>query len=460
MSFDLLQRWLRRSPPRTEPVRPAPARLPSATSEAPALAGVGLGARRPLLAPGGQLAGFEFHALPPRGQRARSAADEAALTRAAAGNLLGAMRLCTASGLQAVAEMPLHWLQAALDKADGDAAFTPGMVLLLPPTPLAAPADPLADATQMATLAGQSDLAARLRAQGVRLGWTAGGGAAPLPGPPDVLRLRPAAAPDGATLPISTQAWHRALSDSAAAWPGVPLLLLDLDDINQLEALLAAPVLLAGCAVAAAPADGQSAVTALPPQTQRLLGLLNRLVRGDDNTLLVADIKADAALSLRLLRLMNSAGASPGRVLGSIDEVVQLLGRDALYRWVAQLLVQQAPARPAGAALQALALARARLLELLGRQQGDVNPGGLYLLGLTSMLPLLLRCRLEAALASLQLPPLALQALRDQGGAWQPYLLLAMALERNDLVTAERLAQPLGGLPAVLALSTRAWLPG
>jgi len=457
MSFDLLHRWLRRSPPRTEPVRPLPARLPSATAEAPALAGVGLGARRPLLAPGGQLAGFEFHALPPRGQRARSAADEAALTRAAAGNLLGAMRLCTASGLQAVAEMPLTWLQTLLDKPDGDAAFTPGMVLLLPPT---APMQPASDASCLAALPGQIDLAARLRAQGVRLGWNADGGAAPLPGPPDVLRLRPAATPEGAPLPMNTQAWQRVLSDSAAAWPGVPLLLLDLDDINQLEALLAAPVLLAACAVAAAPADGQAAATALPPQTQRLLGLMNRLVRGDDNTLLVADIKADAALSLRLLRLMNSAGASPGRVLGSIDEVVQLLGRDALYRWVAQLLVQQAPARPAGAALQALALARARLLELLARQQGEANPGGFYLLGLTSMLPLLLRCRLDAALASLQLPPQALQALHDKGGDWQPYLLLALALERNDMVTAQRLAQPLGGLSAVLALSAKAWLPG
>jgi EAL and modified HD-GYP domain-containing signal transduction protein len=402
------------------------------------------------VAPGGRLAGFEFHCRRPRGRSTAPLPDVAeALHRASVGNLLGAMRLCTSQGLQAVAEVPLVWLQAALAAPGGESAFAAGMQLLvLPPQAGDAPL-PAAEAAA---------LAERLRAAGVRLGWSAQAEPAPLPGAPDVLRVPMPAAAQGAQRAMASRAWQVALIDAAGRWPGVPLLLLDLADVAQMEALLAPPVALAACAVGLP--QPEPTAQALPPQAQRLLGLMNRLVRDDDNALVVADIKADVALSLRLLQHLNSAGASPGRVLDSIEQVVQVLGRDALYRWVAQLLVRQAPARPAGQALQAMALSRARLMELLARAKREPNPGGLYLLGLASMLPLLLRCRLEDAVASMQLPPLALQALRAEGGGWEPYLMLAMALERNDLPSAEVLAQRFGGLSAVMALSARAWLPG
>jgi EAL and modified HD-GYP domain-containing signal transduction protein len=150
----------------------------------------------------------------------------------------------------------------------------------------------------------------------------------------------------------------------------------------------------------------------------------------------------------------------PGRTLDSIDQAVMVLGRDALYRWVAQMLVRLAPPRTAGEALQALALARARLLEKLGHARGDANPGGLYLLGLASVLPQLLQCPLEEAIESLQLPAPAVEALREGRGPWHPYLALALALERDAMAETEALAQAFGGLPAVLGHAARAWLPG
>jgi EAL and modified HD-GYP domain-containing signal transduction protein len=305
------------------------------------------------------------------------------------------------------------------------------------------PDECFADADRLAALLPQ------LRAAGARVGW------------PGELRSL-AARPDHVVVPRPAvgdlAGWQHAIDATAARWPGAALLLPELPDVDLLEALLKPPVALAGCAVGTAVARPRSA--GVPPQAQRLLQLLNRLVGDHDTALLVADIKADAGLALRLLEHLNTAGAMPGRRLESIDDVVLVLGRSALYRWVAQMLVQLAPPRPAAEALQALALARARLLEALAREAGDPNPGGSYLLGLASALPMLLQCTLDDAIAPLRLPQAAVQALRDGSGPWSAALSLALALERHEMDQAEALAGRYGGLPTVLAHATRAWMPG
>jgi EAL and modified HD-GYP domain-containing signal transduction protein len=235
----------------------------------------------------------------------------------------------------------------------------------------------------------------------------------------------------------------------------VPLLLLDLPGVDVLEAVLGPPLLFAACSIA--PCTEPQRVQALPPQAQHALRLLNRLLHDDDHGQVVADIKADAALSLRLLSYMNSAGASPGRELESIEQAVLLLGRDALYRWAAQMLVRMAPPRPAAHALQASALARARLFELMARGSGSSSPGAAYLLGLATMLPLLLQCGIEEAAGALNLPADALRALRGQGGPWLPYLQLLQVLEAGDMPAIEAAAAPFGGTQAVMACWTEAW---
>lgn len=370
-----------------------------------------VGARRPLVATDGTLAGFEFHVSPILLDRLRRQEDQAA-ARAVNAGVLAAMRLSLAPGRVALAELPAPWLAATQD----DAAFTPGMMLLT-----SADAD--------------TALANRLRRLQVRLGWR----------PDDVpAGLRP-------DFLLVTTAQARGL----AAWPGVPLLLLDALDVDAMEALLCPPVMLAACrpAAHAEPANAQ----ALSPQVQRLMSLLARLVRDDDHAALVAEIKADASLALRLLQHINSAGATPGRTLGSIDDAVQVLGRDALYRWCSHMLVRMGPTRPAASALQALALARARLFEQLARRSGDPAPGRLYLLGLASLLPQLLRSSVTDALAALKLPAEALLALHDGKGPWADYISLAQALERPDLEAARPVAQRFGGLPLVLDEVSRSW---
>ena len=424
--------------------RPAPAAPARAAPPAPtvpkrtesmldaagaALMPAGLGAQRPLVSASGVLAGFEFYAGAAYVNRLRPGVDVAAI-RACTANVLGAMRLCSAQRLDALAGFPVSWLASL----EGDGQYVPGLRLVLQADGQPMPAEALTALVQ------------RLRKAGVLLGWQPGD-FAPL-GAPDFVQLRLPAGSDAA-------AWQGAAAGAASTFPGVPQVLLDLPSLDLMEAMLRPSVALAACFIGSNTTPARLQV--LPPQAQRLLQLLNRLVRDDDTELLVKDIKSDAALALRLLQYLNSAGASPGRELDSIEQAVSVLGRDALYRFVSQMLVRLSPPRPAAGALQAVALARARLLELLARDAGEASPGTLYLLGLTSMLPTLLQCSLDDATSSLQLPAHAREALHGSG-PWQAYLGLAQALERHDMVTTEALSRSFGGLDAVLSHSTRSWL--
>jgi len=418
-------------PKPTSALRPAARSLPAAAPVAAPSAGAG--AQRPLVSAQGRLAGFQFQLGTAALRRLQERADGAAVA-AYTGNLLGAMRLCAGRDLAALAALPASWLARCAQDRD----LAPGMHLLLQPDALCADSDAVCA------------LITRLRRAGVRTGWD------PLAEPrmpaaagrPDFMPLR---APQGADI----TAWQQALAAAAQRWPGVPLLLLELPGVHVLEAVLGPPLLWAACSIA--PCAEPQRVQALPPQAQHALRLLNRLLHDDDHGAVVADIKADAALSLRLLTYLNSAGASPGRELESIEQAVMLLGRDALYRWVAQMLVRMSPPRPAAHALQATALARARLFELLARAADSTNPGAAYLLGLATMLPLLLQCGIDDAADSLHLPPAAVQALRGQGGPWQPYLDLLQRLEAGDMAATEAASAPFGGLAAVLSCWTEAW---
>lgn len=413
-----------------------PARRPI-VERAPAAAPIGVGARRPLVSAQGTLAGFEFHAgaLDPRRLRG---SEDAAVAAAYARNVLGAMRLCTSQGLAALAELPVAWLARCTD----DKTFGSGMHLLLR-------IDPTHDAP-----AAVIETTKRLRAAGASVGWdpfASESMALAEAGKPDFMPLQAPAARE------SAQAWRGAIGAATERCPGVPVLILDLPGVETLEAVLGPGVLMAACNLAAVQAPAK--VQALPAQAQRLLRLLDRLLHDDENAAVVDEIKADAALSLRLLHYLNSAGASPGRELDSIEQAVLVLGRDKLYHWLAQMLVRMSPPRPASEALQALALARARMLESLGRAEGVQSPGSLYLLGLASMLPPLLQCSLADAGQALCLPPSAMQALESKAGPWGAHLLLLDALEANDIAAAAALAAPFGGLDAVFARWTEAWRP-
>jgi EAL and modified HD-GYP domain-containing signal transduction protein len=435
MLRSLLDRLFGRQPaPDPTAPRGAPRARPDAPPPAPPSSPIAVGAHRPMISGRGRIAGFEFRIADAALQRLAGRADATA-ARAGASSLLAAMRLCAQTGQVAYSEVPARWL-GLVDAT----AFVRGMHLALTgDSPEVEGADPPTDAP---------GALAAWRSAGAAVGWRIGAVPALLVAQPPDFLLLPREDDPAALL--------QALRQCREGHPGVPLLATDLPNLEVLEAMLQA-----GIAYAAARVDGQAEskeARALPPQAQHLLGLMTRLARDADTTEVVAAIKADVGLSYRLLRQLNSAAVSPGVELGSIEQAVALLGRNEIYRWVSALLVRQAPPRPAGQALQTMALARARFFELVAEARGDSPSGALFTMGLASMLPQLLQTRLEDALASLQLHPLAEAALLERTGPWDTYLVLAEVLDEGDLGEAEALARPAGGLSVVMALSARAWL--
>ena len=169
------------------------------------------------------------------------------------------------------------------------------------------------------------------------------------------------------------------------------------------------------------------------PQTLHVCDLLNQLRREVETAELAKLIKQDAVLSYRLLRYINSAASGLRQPVASIEHALVLMGRQQMYRWLTLLLFGSAQLSPHAAAVQESALARGRLMELVGNQTLTVAEcDGLFVTGLFSMLDLVLQMPLSEALKPLNLPEAVNAALLHRQGPYAPFLELALACETSD----------------------------
>jgi len=245
------------------------------------------------------------------------------------------------------------------------------------------------------------------------------------------------------------------------AQPALALVAMELDSIDDLERALQL-----GVAMAAGRVDRSLSVqhrekNPLQIDTLRLCQLLNDVVLDRDAGAVAHEIRADVALSYKLLRYANSAAMGLPHGVESVEQAVMVLGRNELYRWLSVLLLASTKGRAASRALQEIALARARLLEGLAEQRADaVNhpPAALFTVGLLSLLDVMLQLPLAQALEPLRLSDTARQALLDRSGPWAPYVELAADLERHDMAQASKNAAAFGGMATILELSDAAWV--
>ncbi|MFT3858929.1 MAG: HDOD domain-containing protein [Aquabacterium sp.] len=176
-----------------------------------------------------------------------------------------------------------------------------------------------------------------------------------------------------------------------------------------------------------------------------LTDMLN-LVRRDGDTRALAEVaKRDPGISLHLLRTASSPGYGVMRPITSIDQAIMILGRNALYRWLAVSLFRTGHDSPRDEALLEVALARARFLELSapsgsGRQLADE----LFLVGLLSFIDALLGMPMTKAVATMSLPSAVREVLLDNQGPYVPYLMLALAVEKCHATRAMQLAEQVG----------------
>lgn len=416
--------------------RPAPAPAPAgpaatppaaaAAPAAPAAAAPRFGARRPLVGIHGEVAGFEFRLSPSTQRRMHAGADgPAAAAHAIA--LLTAMRSTLDGGRIALGELPASLLgrSAVAEQVPDGAwiavrgAFEPG--------------DSLAGAL------------VSWRSRGVKLG--AAAGEPPPPGASFVVLH---------TGQTDLEPLLAALDRCAQEQPLAARVVLDLPGVEGIEQVIERGASLAAGRVE--PGAGAMAQRRIvQPATQRLCQLLNDVMADRDTAQIGAALRADLALSYRLLRFVNSPAVGLAQPVESVEQAVMVLGRAELYRWLSVLLTASGSGRKASRALQEVAMARARLLELLAADRADTPPPALFTVGLLSMLDALLQVPLAEALAPLQIGDAAREAMLEHAGPWWPLLQLAIAVERHALDEAEPLASGHGGLDAVLAKAEQAW---
>jgi EAL and modified HD-GYP domain-containing signal transduction protein len=175
----------------------------------------------------------------------------------------------------------------------------------------------------------------------------------------------------------------------------------------------------------------------ITPGMAQLVQLLNLVGRNADVKEIEAAFRRDPALTVKLLRYINSAGMGVGKRVTSIRQALQLLGYRQLYRWVALLLYTSEGGQTPVAVVKTV-LTRSRFIELMGneRQPGQMHDG-LFLLGMLSMLDVIFGIPLDEALTKLHMPEPVVRAVLRHEGEQGALLALALAAEEGD---AARLA--------------------
>jgi EAL and modified HD-GYP domain-containing signal transduction protein len=175
----------------------------------------------------------------------------------------------------------------------------------------------------------------------------------------------------------------------------------------------------------------------------KILDLMNRVRKGAEQAELAGQFKLDPALSVRLLRYVNSPGMGLLNKLGSIDQALMVMGRDKLYRWLTMVLFTGGQATGLDSALLENALVRARLAENLASRLSARARDEVFVVGVFSLLDVVMRTPMEKVLQQISLPAEVTDALLHRRGPYSPYLEIAVACEQDDLARVEALAAQL-----------------
>jgi len=410
---------------------------PPPVSETPkvdmGMAPAAIGARRPLISASEGVVGFEFRVSSELRDRFRRKPNPAAqLAHAAA--VLTSARLTAGSGRIGLARLPADWLCAKVDFRCEHGV----MVALDRPT---------GNQTIAENAQGIEQGLLALRAAGAKVGWPVEMTVSPAR---DFVLMRQGDSTMSTVL--------ASVEQLPASLQGLPILVTDVSHLEDLELALGNSIdYVCGAMVQREQTAPRDALP-LSPEARRIGLLLQQIVTGAETQAIVEQIKGDVGLSYRLLRRLKGADMAHLQGCESIDQAVQLLGRNELYRWLSILLLKSPGNRKIGLALHEVALWRAELLELLAVQRNEATPGQLFTLGLASMLGPLLRISLQEVVSTLNLNAQGQQALLEDTGPWAAYLQISRALETHTLDKSAGLTEAFGGTKVVSELSDQAWL--
>ncbi len=181
------------------------------------------------------------------------------------------------------------------------------------------------------------------------------------------------------------------------------------------------------------------------PSRAKVLDLMNRVRTGAEQPELAGHFRQDPALSVRLLRYVNSPGMGLMSKIGGIEQALMVMGQDKLYRWLTLILFTGGQTQELDQAVLENALVRGRVAEqLAGRALFAKARDEIFVAGLFSLLDVVMRMPMEQVLKQISLPAEITEAIVSQRGPYAPYLALAIACEQDDQSSLDALAGQIG----------------
>jgi c-di-GMP phosphodiesterase len=186
-----------------------------------------------------------------------------------------------------------------------------------------------------------------------------------------------------------------------------------------------------------------SARASMPSDVNTVMTLISGVDRERPVAELEAVLKRDPALAFKLMRYLNSPAFGLSVEINSFGHALMMLGYQRLKRWLALLLASSAKGVNATPVMYA-AVRRGLLMEELGREQGDAEMRGeMFICGVFSLLDRLLQQPFAELLPNVPVPERVAQALRGEGGPYQPYLELVRAIEQESIYDMRERAEAL-----------------
>jgi EAL and modified HD-GYP domain-containing signal transduction protein len=184
--------------------------------------------------------------------------------------------------------------------------------------------------------------------------------------------------------------------------------------------------------------------TTLPARHAIYLRLLSEINRENLTVLELEElIKQDAALSLKVLRCVNSAALPLRREVRSIHDAVVLLGIGPIRQWASVWCL--AGINTSGSPeLATLALLRARSCELAAGDLAGIDTSEIFLVGLWSMLDSMMGRPMAEALEHLPLSPAAKRTLLGEPSPMRAVLDAILAQETGAWEAADASAAEAG----------------
>ncbi len=158
------------------------------------------------------------------------------------------------------------------------------------------------------------------------------------------------------------------------------------------------------------------------------LGLVELLARINEPSVTISSLSdmvgADVALSMKVLKFINSPITGLPRRVENIHQAVIYLGMDTLKSWLTVMAMSELDDKPE--ALLNLALSRAKLCQLLAESMPGVDPQAAFTVGLFSLLDTMLDRPMDDVVESLPFVDSVRLALQERSGPLGNVLSLAI----------------------------------